>query len=86
MAFKEVGKELPEVWKPTKEGETLVGIYARKKINTGPNNSNLYIFEVKGKLKSAWGSAVLDDAMSDPKIEIGDTLRITYEGENKKLK
>lgn len=86
MTFKEVGKELPEEWKPTEAGEFIEGIYAKKKTEVGPNKSNLYIFEIEGKLKSVWGSKVLDDRMDDLNIEIGDTLRVTYEGENEKPK
>jgi len=86
MVFKEVGKELPEVWTPKKEGDFIEGIYAQRKSNVGPNNSNLYVLEIEGKLKSVWGSTVLDDLMVDPNIKIGDTLRITYDGENDKPK
>lgn len=82
MVFKEIGKELPEIWKPEEEGDSIEGIYVQKKINVGKNQANLYVFEIEGSLTSIWGCAVLDNAMTDPNIEIGDTLRITYEGEN----
>jgi len=86
MVFKEIGKELPKQWKFEKEGDFIQGIYAKKKTDVGKNKANLYIFEVEGKLKAVWGSTVLDNAMDDPQIEIGDAIRITYEGENEKPK
>ena len=86
MTFKEVGKELPEQWKFEKEGDFIQGIYAKKKTEVGVNNANLYLFEVEGKLRAVWGTTVIDNAMSDPKVKIGDLIRITYEGENKKPK
>ena len=84
MVFKEVGNEPTEEWKPTDAGDFIEGIYAKKKTEVGPNKSNLYIFEINGELKSLWGSKVLDDRMDSLKINIGDTLRITYEGKNEK--
>ena len=82
MVFKEVGTELPEVWKPEKEGDYIEGVYIKKKEKTGPNKSNLYVLEVAGEKKAVWGSKVLDDKMDD--VEIGDLIRITYKGEEKK--
>ncbi len=84
MVFKEVGKELPETWKPENEGDFIEGIYAKRKTQVGANKSNLYYIEVDGVLKAVWGSQVLDDKMDDPKIVIGDKIRITYEGKEKK--
>ena len=84
MTFKEIGNEPTEEWKPTEAGDSITGIYAKKKTKVGPNKSNLYIFEIEGKLRSVWGSKVLDDRMDNIHIEIGDTLRITYEGKNEK--
>ena len=86
MVFKEIGKELPEQWKFENEGDFIQGIYAKKKTDVGKNKANLYLLEVEGKLKAIWGSTVLDNAMEDPQIELGDTIRITYEGENEKPK
>jgi len=84
MVFKEVGNEFPEEWKPTEVGETLEGIYARKKTEVGPKKGNLYIFDVDGKAKAVWGCKVLDDKMDDLKISLGDVLKITYEGKDEK--
>lgn len=86
MVFKEVGKELPEIWKPTDAEDFIEGIYVQKKVNVGENKANLYVIEIEGKLRAVWGCTVLDNAMTDPSIEIGDTLRITYEGVNNKPK
>ena len=81
MVFKEVGAELPEVWHHEEEGMSIEGIYIKKKENVGENKSNLYILEVGGKLKSIWGSTVLDDKMDY--VSKGDKVRITYRGKDK---
>ena len=81
MVFKEVGKELPEVWKPEKEGDKIEGTYIRKKEKVGKNKATLYVLDVNGEKKTVWGSTVLDDKMDD--VLIGDLIRITYEGEEK---
>lgn len=86
MTFKEVGKELPEQWKFENEGDFIQGVYVQKKTEVGRNKANLYILEVEGKLKAVWGTAVIDNSMTDPNISIGDTIRITYVGENEKPK
>ncbi len=84
MVFKEMGKEPTEEWKPKEVGDSITGIYAKKKSDVGPNKSNLYLFEIEGKLKSIWGSTVLDDLMDNLHINIGDTLRLTYDGKDDK--
>lgn len=81
MVFKEVGKELPEQWKPEKEGDFIEGIYAQKKENVGKNKANLYLIETNGILKAIWGSTVLDDKMVY--VKIGDRIKITYQGRDK---
>lgn len=81
MTFKEVGSELPEVWKPEKEGDQIEGTYIKKQENVGKNKANLYTLETdEGERKAIWGSTVLDDKMSE--VEIGDLIRITYQGED----
>ena len=86
MTFKEIGKELPPVWEYKDEGDFIEGTYAKKKTEVGKNNANMYYIEKDGKVKAVWGSKVLDDKMDDLNLEIGDTIRITYEGENEKPK
>lgn len=85
MVYKEVGNELPEVWKPENKGDNIEGILVRKKENCGPNKSTLYILDVevedKKERKSVWGSTVLDDRMDE--VSIGDKIRITYQGKEK---
>lgn len=78
MTFKKVGEELPEQWKPEKDGDSIEGRYFQKKENVGKNKANLYIIEVKSELKAIWGCKVLDDKMIY--VNIGDILRITYKG------
>lgn len=86
MGFKEKGKELPTVWKPLKEGDSIEGIYVEKKTEVGENKANLYFIKNdKGDVSSCWGSTVLDDKMTLHAI-IGDLIRITYLGMVKKTK
>ncbi len=80
MAKKEVGTELPELWLPTKKGDSIEGIYMKKKENVGKNKANLYVLEVDGVRRSVWGSTVLDDKMDD--VQIRDIVTITFEGDD----
>ncbi len=82
MVFKKVGTELPEIWKPDKVGDFIVGIYKLKKVNVGKNNSNLYVIDKGKELRSVWGSTVLDDLMLCH-ANIGDKIKIIYQGEDK---
>jgi len=81
MTYKEVGKELPEQWRPEKAGDFIEGVYTQKKENVGKNKANLYLIEKDGVLKAVWGSTVLDDKMIY--VKIGDLIKITYQGEEK---
>ena len=82
MAKKEIGHELPDVFHFEKSGDSIEGIYLKKKTNVGENKANLYIIEVKGKRVSVWGSTVLDDKMDE--VKEGDLITITYLGKEKK--
>lgn len=82
MVKKEVGNELPPVWKPEKEGESIEGIYTRRKQNVGENKANLYTLKVDGEIKAIWGSIVLDEKMDH--VSEGDLITITYLGKEKK--
>ena len=82
MVFKEVGNELPEIWNPEKKGDFIVGVFKHKKENVGKHKSNLYVLDQGKELISFWGSTVLDDKMACY-VNIGDEIRVTYQGENK---
>ncbi len=84
MTYKEVGVELPEIWTPDKEGDFIVGVYKQKKENIGKNKSDLYILDQGKELIAVWGSTVLNDRMNS--ANIGDKIRITFEGEDKEKK
>ncbi len=43
--FKEIGNELPPVWEFKDEGDSIEGIYARKKTLVGKNKANMYYIE-----------------------------------------
>lgn len=82
MAKKEVGTELPDVFHFANAGDSIEGIYVKKKINVGENKANLYVLEVKEKKLSIWGSTVLDDKMDE--VKVGDVITVTYLGKEKK--
>ena len=76
----EVGSELPSVWTPKKEGDSIQGIYIRKKENVGKNKANIYILNVDETMMSVWGSTVLDDKMDH--VSVMDEIRITFLGDD----
>lgn len=82
MGKREVGNELPEVFEFKKEGDSIEGLYVKKKTNIGENKANLYILKVGEVKRSVWGTTVLDNKMDD--VEVGDVITITYEGRDKK--
>lgn len=73
-------------WKPTKEGETLEGLYINKESNVGQNSSNIYYIEkLEGhEVVQIWGTTVLDQRMIP--VKIGQQVRITYKGLGEKGK
>ena len=87
MVYKEVGKELPEIWKPEIKDECIEGKFIKKKDKCGPNESALYVIDVSAEdseepeFKSFWGSTVLDDKMDY--VEAGDKIKVTYLGKEK---
>lgn len=71
--FIEAGSGSSKAW--DREG-VLVGLYAGKKTNVGPNNSNLYLIEVEGEEEQigVWGSTVLDGRFEE--IPEGSLVKI----------
>ena len=71
----------PDIWKPTKEGDTIEGVYLDKEERMIYKEvSNLYSLETpEGTLKKVWGSKILDDRMK--LVNLGQELRITFKGE-----
>lgn len=80
MVFKKVGEDLPPIWQPENDGDSIEGILKQAKSDIGKNKSMLYTIEVDGELKSVWGSKVLDDKMLH--VAVGDLIKITYGGYN----
>jgi len=72
-----------DAWDFEKE-KTCEGLFVRVQTNVGPNSSNMYYFENKGKEFSVWGSTFLDRVMSG--IPIGEVVQITYLGKAKSPK
>jgi len=79
-------------WKEVEQSETydfeqgpLVGAFTGVETNVGPNESNLYSFELEdGRNVSVWGSTVLDSRMS--KIQVGSVVKIEFLGEKENPK
>ncbi len=73
-------------WKPTKEGDSLEGLYINKEINVGPNSSNMYYIEKLDThdVVQLWGTTILDMRMIP--VKIGQQVLITYKGLGQKGK
>lgn len=65
----------------TEYGQFVTGVYEGKEEGVGPNESNLYNFDAKGKKFSVWGNTTLDRVFASGVIQPGDLLLITYAGE-----
>jgi len=72
----------PNVWRPEKAGDTLIGILVSKepKDESGRLSARYYL-ENDNEMFLVWGSAVLDDRMQY--VQVGDKIRITFEGKTK---
>lgn len=81
MEFRDIE---PGVWKPESEGDEIIGrlikVTESKKYSEDGKVYHLEVTEENGEIenKVVFGTAVLDDRMSF--VNIGDTVRITYEG------
>lgn len=80
MAFQEVK---PNVWKPSKEGDTLIGELIRVDDSSKYKNK-VYGIENKEGQWVVFGSTVLDDRMKYAKEN--DTVKIVYQGNQKNKK
>jgi len=65
----------PNVWKPLKEGDSVMGILVRKDDATKDINARYYL-EYNNKQHMIWGTVVLDDKMS--LVNVGQLIRITF--------
>lgn len=69
----------PTVWKPVKEGDSIIGILVNKEAKDDVSGlSARYYLENSTGTYFVWGCAVLDDRMQY--VKLGDKIRITYEG------
>jgi len=73
-------------WKPTKEGESVEGLYINKEAGVGPNKSNIYYIEKleDHEVVQIWGTTILDQRMMP--VRIGQQVLITYKGLGEKGK
>jgi hypothetical protein len=72
-------------------GVSFEGIYKGMKSDIGQYHSTLYSFEnMKGEAVGVWGATALDMSMTQlidtAVLEVGDTVRILYEGKQKNPK
>jgi hypothetical protein len=67
----------PGVWKPSEEGDAIVGTFVHKEESTDTMGSRYFIENDEGRFL-VWGSAVLDNRMRH--VKIGAEVRILYEG------
>jgi len=74
------------VWKPTKEGDAVDGLYIQKAEHVGQNNSNIYYIETLPDHDTVqiWGTTILDQRMIP--VKVGQRVRITYKGLGEKGK
>jgi len=68
------------VWKPTKEGDSVMGLYIQKAEHVGQNDSNIYYIETLPDHENIqiWGTTILDQRMIP--VKIGQQVRISYKG------
>lgn len=71
----EVGGFESEVWT---EDYVLVGFLAGRRINVGPNKSNMYEFDTRDGKVAVWGSTVLDGRLED--VPEGALVRLEWTG------
>ena len=69
-----------EIWKPTKENNSIEGILIGKVAKDENIGARYYIENKSGKY-IVWGSAMLDNKMQF--VEVGQVVRISYEGKSK---
>lgn len=67
MSWKKVENDFAvDMWNFEQNAE-LEGKFLRKEENVGPNNSNVYYFEVGEEEVGVWGSSVLDSRLAEVK-------------------
>ena len=74
----------PNVWKPQKEDDSIIGVLISTEPKIGDKNSAKYHIENKEGTFLVWGSTVLDDRMKF--VKVGQTLRITFKQKTKNKK
>ncbi len=69
----------------TTPGQMCAGVYEGYEEKVGPNSSNLYNFNARGKKFGVWGSTVLDraiiGALKNGQLHAGEMVAIIYVGD-----
>lgn len=83
LEFKEVNtNNNNQTWTPQEKGDTIIGEYIELKENVGMDNYTIYMLRDTNEQEVAvFGKTALNSQMK--KVEIGDIIKITYEGEKK---
>lgn len=83
MAEPEFKEVTPGIWKPEKEGDSIVGVYLKTE-GTRDSSSKHYLDVAERGTTMIWGSTILDDKLSF--VNAGKLVRITYGGKTKNKK
>jgi len=84
--WKEAGANYPETMRFEK-GDSIIGILMERKVvaiefgkgkKKEKKNVNCYIVDVKGTLRTIWGTGQLDYLLKD--VKDGEEVNITYQG------
>lgn len=83
LEFQEVNKtQNNNTWTPREKGDTIIGEYVELKENVGMDNYTIYVLrDTNDEEVSVFGKTALNSQMK--KVEIGDIIKITYEGEKR---
>lgn len=76
--------DMAPTWDYTTQKE-IEGLFVGREENVGPNGSNMYTVEVKGRGNvGIWGNAVLDVRFKN--LSIGEEIKVVYLGKVKSEK
>lgn len=83
LEFQKVNKtQNNNTWTPREKGDTIIGEYVELKENVGMDNYTIYVLrDTNDEEVSVFGKTALNSQMK--KVEIGDIIKITYEGEKR---
>ena len=84
MAWKELTQnqgDFPKMWDWESDGEKVEGELIKVETGVGKNESNVYTIKAEDGEVGIWGTAVLDNRLSE--LELGTKVQIIYKGNKK---